>query len=409
MINQLVMASKRQLDANRRNAKKSTGPKTPEGRAAVRLNGVKHGLQAETLILPGEKESDFTDLLQSFEAEHQPAAPLEEALVRRLASAVWRQNRLYRFEAGFLAASLDKLADAADNRKYEGVGSSGRLAQIVQRDAESSHTIPTLSRLEARLEGSFYKALHALQRPRAQREGENHNQTQSQNRTPVSASVRIGNPAPDHVKINQHVHPGAVGDNCTEVSVVVKETIATLGILCGVLSAQTGAITGQVADQSHSAAPHAQIVVKSLDTGIQYRATTDNDGLFTVVNLPPGSFTVTAELPGFKPATSDRVKLETGDTARVDLILIPSDSKQVVDVKATPPVIESQTGMLETTITSIEIESMPIFSRNAMEMALTIPGVSGEIEQRRAASSRTCRPAARVSTSAEAAPAVRPS
>src|SRR5882762_9501414 len=76
------MASKRQLDANRRNAKKSTGPKTPEGRAAVRLNGVKHGLQAETLILPGEKESDFTDLLQSFEAEHQPAAPLEEALVR---------------------------------------------------------------------------------------------------------------------------------------------------------------------------------------------------------------------------------------------------------------------------------------------------------------------------------------
>src|SRR5438876_3111604 len=106
------MPSKRQLAANRRNAKKSTGPRTPEGRAAVRLNGVKHGLQAETLILPGEKESDFTDLLQSFDAEHQPTGPLEEALVRRLALAVWRQNRLYHFEAGFIAASLDKLAHA---------------------------------------------------------------------------------------------------------------------------------------------------------------------------------------------------------------------------------------------------------------------------------------------------------
>ena len=81
------MASKRQLAANRRNAKKSTGPKTPDGRAAVRLNGLKHGLSAETLILPGENQSDFTELLQSFEAEHQPATPAADAQVREAAIA----------------------------------------------------------------------------------------------------------------------------------------------------------------------------------------------------------------------------------------------------------------------------------------------------------------------------------
>jgi hypothetical protein len=80
------MSTDKQIVANRLNAQKSTGPKTPEGRAAVRLNGVKHGLYAETLVLPGERESDFTALLESYEAEHQPATPTEEALVARTLS-----------------------------------------------------------------------------------------------------------------------------------------------------------------------------------------------------------------------------------------------------------------------------------------------------------------------------------
>jgi hypothetical protein len=143
------MASKRQLAANRRNAKKSTGPKTPEGRAAVRLNGVKHGLQAETLILPGEQPSDFSDLLQSFEAEHQPATPIAHKQVRELAIAAWRLNRFDHSEAG--------LVDA------------GHFAYV--------------SRLNARLEGLFYRALRALQ-------VELHNQSQSRIRTPVLRPVQ---------------------------------------------------------------------------------------------------------------------------------------------------------------------------------------------------------------------------
>ncbi len=123
------MASKRQIAANRRNAKKSTGPRTPEGRAAVRLNGVKHGLQAETLILPGEQQSDFADLLQFFEAEHQPATPDAVAQVRELAISTWRLNRLDHSEAGLTTP--------------------GQMAYF--------------SRIAVRLEGSFYRALRALQ------------------------------------------------------------------------------------------------------------------------------------------------------------------------------------------------------------------------------------------------------
>ena len=71
------MATEKQFEANRLNAQKSTGPKTPEGRAAVRLNGVTHGLTAETLVLKGERESDFKQLFDSLEAEHAPATPTD--------------------------------------------------------------------------------------------------------------------------------------------------------------------------------------------------------------------------------------------------------------------------------------------------------------------------------------------
>src|SRR6266851_2940996 len=94
------MATQNQIDANRRNAQKSTGPTTPEGRAAVRLNGLRHGLTASDMVFPGESEADFEALFDSIEAEHQPTTPTEVAIVRRIAMATWRLHRSYRVEAG---------------------------------------------------------------------------------------------------------------------------------------------------------------------------------------------------------------------------------------------------------------------------------------------------------------------
>ena len=83
------MVSDRQLEANQTNAQKSTGPQTPEGRAAVRLNGVKHGLTARTIVLKDESLTEFDELLDDVQAEHQPATPTEEALVLQIAMAIW--------------------------------------------------------------------------------------------------------------------------------------------------------------------------------------------------------------------------------------------------------------------------------------------------------------------------------
>jgi hypothetical protein len=90
------MATERQILANRRNALKSTGPKTPRGRAAVRMNSLKHGLNAKTLVLPGESRAEYKTLLRSLEAEHQPTTPRERRLVTESANALWRARRILR-------------------------------------------------------------------------------------------------------------------------------------------------------------------------------------------------------------------------------------------------------------------------------------------------------------------------
>jgi hypothetical protein len=71
----------------------------------VRLNSLKHGLTAQTLVLPGESEEDFGALFHSFSfaTEHDPVTPTEQALVSQLAMAAWRLRRLYHQEAGFYA------------------------------------------------------------------------------------------------------------------------------------------------------------------------------------------------------------------------------------------------------------------------------------------------------------------
>jgi hypothetical protein len=158
------MATEKQFEANRQNAQKSTGPKTPEGRAAVRLNGVTHGLTAATIVLKGESEADFTNLLASLEAEHDPVTPTEEALVVQLAMATWRLRRAYHAEAGFYTYKMKDLADLNQSLNLDNAGRLGRAADW------GSKTLDMFNRQEARLERSFYRALHELQRLHKERD-----------------------------------------------------------------------------------------------------------------------------------------------------------------------------------------------------------------------------------------------
>jgi len=88
------MASLKQIEANRRNALLSTGPKTPEGKAAVSLNSLRHGLRARRVVLPGENPEEFQQLCDGLEAEWQPETPSERFYLEQMAINHWKLARM---------------------------------------------------------------------------------------------------------------------------------------------------------------------------------------------------------------------------------------------------------------------------------------------------------------------------
>jgi hypothetical protein len=158
------MISERQLDANRRNAAKSNGPKTPEGCAAVRHNALKHGLTAAEIILPTtEDKLEFEQFQAAFEEECQPVGPIEQVLVEDMVASRWRMNRVRKMEPGFFALRREVLKESIKD-DFSTLAPQAQLALIVLDDVRDRDTLGKMSRYEARFERSFYKALKELQR-----------------------------------------------------------------------------------------------------------------------------------------------------------------------------------------------------------------------------------------------------
>src|SRR6266496_3359758 len=96
------MTSLRQLEANRRNALGSTGPRTENGKQQSRRNALKHGLTAETVIEPLENPEEYRVFEEAVVSEYLPQTPVERELVHRLASLFWRLRRATSIETGLL-------------------------------------------------------------------------------------------------------------------------------------------------------------------------------------------------------------------------------------------------------------------------------------------------------------------
>ena len=94
------MTSLRQIESNRRNAEKSTGPKTQDGKARSSQNAVRHGLTAETVIVPLEDPADYRAFEQAVTTAYDAETAVERELVLRLASLLWRLRRATSVETG---------------------------------------------------------------------------------------------------------------------------------------------------------------------------------------------------------------------------------------------------------------------------------------------------------------------
>jgi len=161
------MSTERQIAANRLNAQKSTGPRTEEGRAAVRLNAVKHGLCAKTLVLPGEDEAGFQAVFDGLEETYQPANYNEMILVRQMAMAAWRLDRAYHVEGAFFHYELKDDAQIRD-QYHPGLDLYSKLAYL-HHDESNDRKLSLQMRYQAHLERSYHRAMSALERLQAKR------------------------------------------------------------------------------------------------------------------------------------------------------------------------------------------------------------------------------------------------
>ena len=103
------MTSIRQIEANRRNAQKSTGPITEEGRQTSRCNAVRHGLTAETVIGALEDAEDYRAFEAVIIADYDAQSAVERELVLRLASLLWRLRRATTIETGLFEIEAENL------------------------------------------------------------------------------------------------------------------------------------------------------------------------------------------------------------------------------------------------------------------------------------------------------------
>ena len=164
------MSSQQQIDANRRNAKKSTGPRTAGGRKRSRMNALKHGMAAEEVVMPGEDPAELRASHRSFIEAWKPVGTIEAKLVWEITIADWRLRRARRIEPRLVelgsGRSYVELHDAEPD-----LNQSIRSAANMFLDLDGLDVIGKLLRYEAAAERSYYRAFHTLERLQAKRVG----------------------------------------------------------------------------------------------------------------------------------------------------------------------------------------------------------------------------------------------
>ncbi len=154
--------------------------------------------------------------------------------------------------------------------------------------------------------------------------------------------------------------------------------------LIGSASAQTfrGTIQGTVSDATGAPVPGAKIAVHSTETGIDRQTTASQDGTYSVSELPIGNYSVTVEKEGFASFVAKSVSVNVAAQTRVDASLRPGSVSETVEISADAlPQVETASDTLGATLTSREVQNLPINGRDYTKLIYLTPGIAGSPDQ----------------------------
>ena len=142
--------------------------------------------------------------------------------------------------------------------------------------------------------------------------------------------------------------------------------------------AQTGgAFLGVVLDDQGLALPGATLTFTNLETGFTRTDVTDTQGRFRAPALPPGMYSITAELGGFAKAVRDKVTLTLGQELTVNMTMKVATLEESVTVTAGTPLVETSSNTIGTTVSREQLDALPVPGRTFTALAQTAPGVTG--------------------------------
>jgi hypothetical protein len=147
-------------------------------------------------------------------------------------------------------------------------------------------------------------------------------------------------------------------------------------LVAGALHAQTitASITGTVADPSGAVVPNVKVTATSVETNVAHTATTNDAGVYNLLFLSVGQYTVTAQAQGFKKTVVGPFALEVNQIARVDIRLEVGEASQSIEINDFAPVLQTESTQTGDTLTAKTMSSLPLNGRNFASLTMLIPG-----------------------------------
>src|SRR3954470_17949311 len=140
--------------------------------------------------------------------------------------------------------------------------------------------------------------------------------------------------------------------------------------------AQNAQITGTVKDSSGAIIPGATITARNNETGLTRVGVTDGSGEFRLPSLPPGRYSVSTELSGFTTETRPDITLIIDQTANINFVLKPASISETVTVTGESPIVDITKSDVSTSISTQQIQDLPVASRRWIDLAMLTPGTS---------------------------------
>src|SRR5262245_35073442 len=199
--------------------------------------------------------------------------------------------------------------------------------------------------------------------------------------TPLAARGRAGH-AECAAKSATCTSPDSIGGAMREI----QNRLRVISFLCMAISvsdvavahsSDTAAVRAGVTDASGGAIPGATVTVKESDRNVPHTVTTDTAGRYVVTALPPGEYTLSVELSGFKPYTHTNIPLAVQQQATFDVSLDVGRLTDSVEVRSQAPLLNTTISTLGQVIENRYMTALPNIGRNPLTLLNLTPGVNG--------------------------------